>query len=350
MSWIKRNLYFLIGGVIALVLLGAAGWYLYSKWDLNNANFANLNQAYTDLKALNDKTPNPGGDNIKTAKEQRKELLDYMGRAQKYFQRIPPIPDLPKKTDRDFVLALSRTIDQLRRDSTNASVTLQDNYNFSFQAERLKIALAGGSLEPLSTQLGEVKAICDVLFQARINALDGLRRERVSGDDTAGPATDYVGENSTTNALAILAPFEITFRCFSPELASVLAGFASSPYGLIVKTINVEVSGTVPESTSAPPPQPAQPVYVAPQPVQPVMTPDQVEMSRYGGADPSRYSRRYGEGTPRFTPPPQYVAPAAAASPRGGGGLPIVVDEKQLKVTLQLVVVKLVNSNLVATK
>src|SRR2546423_7359971 len=148
MSWVKRNLYFLIGGIVALVLLGGAGWYLYSKWDLNNTNLANLNQAYADLKALNDKNPNPGGDNIKIAKDQRKELLDYMGRAQKYFQRIPPIPDLPKKTDRDFALALSRTIDQLRRDSTNASGNLQDNYNFSFQARRLKISFAGGRLEP----------------------------------------------------------------------------------------------------------------------------------------------------------------------------------------------------------
>jgi hypothetical protein len=41
------------------------------------------------------------------------------------------------------------------------------------------------------------------------------------------------------------------------------------------------------------------------------------------------------------------VAPAAAA-PKGGGGLPVVVDEKQLKVTLQLAVVKLINMNLAA--
>ncbi len=343
MSWVKRNLYFLIGGVIALILLGGAGWYLYSKWDLNNTNFANLNQAYADLKALNDKNPNPGGDNIKIAKEQRKELLDYMNRARKYFQKIPQIPDLPKKTDRDFAFALNRTIDQLRRDSTNASVNLQENYNFSFQAEKLKINFDQRGIEPLSTQLGEVKAICDVLFQARINALDGLRRERVSADDTSGPATDYVGENATTNAMAILAPYELTFRCFTPELATVLAGFASSPYGFIVKTVNVEVSGTVPESTSAPAPQqPVAQVYVPPpQPVQPAMTSEQAEAARYG--------RRFGEGTRPPTPyvQPQYVAPAAA--PRGGGGLPIVVDEKQLKVTMQLVAVKLVSTNLVAT-
>jgi len=354
MSWVKRNLYFLIGGVIALVLLGGAGWYLYSKWDLNNTNLANLNQSYSELKALNDKNPNPGGENIKIAKDQRKEMLDYISRASKYFQKIPQIPDLPKKTDRDFASALSRTIDQLRRDSTNASVNLQENCNFSFTAESHKIAFAGGSIEPLSTQLGEVKAICDVLFQARVNALDSLRRERVSGDDAAGPATDYLTESSTTNSLAILTPYELTFRCFSPELASVLAGFASSPNGLIVKSLNVEVSGTVPGELTASPAIPvAVPTYVAPAPG---VSPEAARygMDRYGQ---NRYGQgRYGEGAssfPGYTPPPQpqpqqYVAPAAAA-PKGGGGLPVVVDEKQLKVTMQLVAVKLLSTNLVAT-
>jgi len=349
MSWVKRNLYFLIGGVIALVLLGGAGWYLYSKWDLNNTNYASLNQAYSDLKALNDKNPNPGGDNIKIAKEQKKELLDYVGRTQKYFQRIPPIPDLPKKTDRDFASALNRTIDQLRRDSTNASVNIQDNYNFSFQAEKLKINFDSRGLEPLSTQLGEVKAICDVLYQARINALDGLRRERVSSDDQSGPATDYLGENSTTNAQAIMTPYEVTFRCFSPELAAVLAGFASSPSGWIVKTINVEVAGTLPsEMTTAVPA--AQPQVTYTPPPQPTMSAEEAMRRRYG-MNPE--SARYGEGS-RYQsfPQPHVAAPVAApAAPKGGGGLPVVVDERQLKVTLQLLSVKLIGgTNLVASK
>ena len=38
MSWIKRNLFFLVGGVVAAALLGLAGWYCYSKWQLNNEN------------------------------------------------------------------------------------------------------------------------------------------------------------------------------------------------------------------------------------------------------------------------------------------------------------------------
>ena len=60
MSWIKRNLYFVIGAVIAVILLGVAGWYFYSKWSLNNKNLDQLNQAYSDLVGFNKQSPHPG--------------------------------------------------------------------------------------------------------------------------------------------------------------------------------------------------------------------------------------------------------------------------------------------------
>jgi hypothetical protein len=134
-------------------------------------------------------------------------------------------------------------------------------------------------------------------------------------------------------------------------LAAVLSGFASSPNGLIVKTINVEVAGTMPTEVASTPQPVAQPVYVAPAPVQPTMSPEAIERSRYG--DMGRYGTggRYGEGSAKFptfpTVQPQPVI-AQPAAPKGG--LPVVVDEKQLKVTLQLVAVKLISTNLVAAK
>src|SRR5207302_9924622 len=73
MSWIKRNLYFLIGTVVALALLGLAGFYLYSKWSLNNKVLEDLTQKHEDLKKLNSQNPHPGSgniNNIDTAREQ----------------------------------------------------------------------------------------------------------------------------------------------------------------------------------------------------------------------------------------------------------------------------------------
>ena len=349
MDWIKRNLYFLIGGLVALALMGWAGWYLYSKWDLNNSLLGQLDEQYAKLKRLNDQKPHPGSgkvDNIQAAKEQQKELRAFIQKACQYFQTIPPIPatESGKVTSREFSDALSRTIDQLTRAAAASSVALPpknastgQTYSFSFEEQRPKLDFARGSLDPLSVQLGEVKVISDVLFQAKINSLDSLRRERVSEDDDKGPQTDYLPDKSVTNELAVLTPYEVTFRCFSSELASVLAGFASSPYGLIVKTINVEpapAEAAGPEQAMASPVAPPLPVYQPPP-----------QMPAEGGrAGRAAFEDRYGPR--RMAPPPQpvvqptYVAPVATA-PKGKGGLPTVLDEKKLKITLALVVVKL---------
>src|SRR6185369_2380907 len=151
MSWLKRNLFFAIGSLVALILMGLAGWFLYSKWSLNNEVLASLNSDYDELKRLNGQNPHPGSgsvNNIKLAQEQREQLREFIKKTRAYFEPIPRIPDLPKITDRDFSAALSHTIEQLGNEATNASVALPpDNYNFSFTAQKSKISFAAGSLD-----------------------------------------------------------------------------------------------------------------------------------------------------------------------------------------------------------
>ena len=245
MDWVKRNLYFVIGSAVALVLMGLAGFYLYSGWTHKNEVFEKLSAQYAELKRLYDLNPNPGSDkvnNIKAARDQQDELRQFIRRAAKFFVPPPAIPS-PEGTNRvtseEFTSQLRRTVDQLQRDATSASVTLPPNYNFSFEAQKSLMRFAAGSLDPLSVQLGEIKAICDVLFASKINALDNMRRERVSNDDYKGPPSDYLDQKSVTNDLAVIVPYEVSFRCFSAELAGVLNGFHSAPYCLLVKTIDV---------------------------------------------------------------------------------------------------------------
>jgi len=358
MDWIKRNLYFLIGSLVALALMGLAGWYLYSKWQLNNEILGKLDEQYAELKRLNDQKPHPGSgevDNVKAAKEQQKELRAYLQKAQQYFQRCPPVPESAKLTSQEFSSALSRTLDQMQRDATKASVTLPPKdstgqpYSFSFAAQSKSLAYAPNSLAPLSVQLAEIKAICAVLFQAKVNSLDNIRRERVSDDDLKGPQTDYLTEKSVTNELAVLSPYEVTFRCFSSELAAVLAGFASAPCGLLVKTINVESApaasgpeGMAPGGTTT---------YIPPgvSPAAPPSGLDARMAERYGmgrGRGPGAgFGARYGlgdRGAPGPVPQQTYVPPVAPVTPASGGrgGLPLALDEKQLKVTLMFNAVK----------
>lgn len=59
MAWIKRNLLFAIGGLIALLLLGAAAYYDLEGWNHNSAAFDKLNEIYGTLKQLADQKPSP---------------------------------------------------------------------------------------------------------------------------------------------------------------------------------------------------------------------------------------------------------------------------------------------------
>jgi hypothetical protein len=364
MSWIKRNLYFFIGSILTLVLMGAAGWYLYTKWQLNGQLMQQLDQDYATLDELNKQKPHPGTEkinNIQIAKEQQQQLrTNALLKAQTYFKHIAPIPDDPKPTDQAFSSAISRMIDQLQHEATNASVALPAMYSFSFEAEKSKISFAAGSLGPLATQLGEVKTLCEILFASKVNSLDNIRRERVSTDDANGPQSDYLTDKSLTNELAVLTPYELKFRSFSAELGSVLSGFASSPYGVVLKTINVEPAPTTVEipAVATPTPDTPRPVYV--QPVQQRNAEAEAQMAlqrrygigpspggidRYGAGADSRFGDRYGANPVRPSPQPVYVAPqpvaAQPAPATGRGGLPTVLDERPLQITLTVVLVKL---------
>jgi hypothetical protein len=304
MSWVKRNLYFLIGSTVALVLLGLAGFYFYSNWKLNNDNLDKLNAAYGELDQLAKAEPNPGNkeiDNIQIARQQEAQIRATLEREQAYFQAIAPIPNPTNNvvTKDEFASALRRTMDDLENSARIASVLLPPKYSFTFEAERSLTIFARGSLEPLSARLGEVKALCNVLYAAKVNSLDNLRRERVSEDDVKGPQTDYLESTSTTNAMAVVTPFEVTFHCFSSELAAVLAGFAGDPHGFVVRAVNVE-PGTLAAPTEA----------------------------GVGGVP------GYRGGYPEMAAPPPPPPPTR-------GGPPAMVDEKQLKVTLAVDLIKL---------
>jgi hypothetical protein len=358
MSWIKRNLYFFIGSIIAVVLMGLAGWYAWSKYDENNQELNKLNELYSEMQRLNSENPHPGSDkvdNIKEAVDEQQQLKALMQQCRQYFKPIPPIPANTNKINgQEFATGLRRTVDELQHSATNASVMLPTDCGFSFTVQRSRLTFSGG-LEALALQLGEIKAICDVLFQAKINSLDNLRRERVSPDDGNGPQTDYLDQRSVTNEMAILTPYEISFHAFSSELAGVLSGFSSSPYGIVVKTINVEPAPAAAAEPGAAP-APFTPAPVVPQSTAPpsmtdryarLASPDPGPMNRYGnpgGGQPGGIQYRpLGSGTQTPYAPPATPAPTATGTAPGAnrGGLATVIDEKQLKITVMLNIVKL---------
>ena len=315
MAWIKRNLFFAIGSLIALLLLGAAGYYGFKSWRDNTAKMTQLQGAYNDLQNYLNKSPSPTEENISAAKDQEAQLLKWIGDAREHFKSVPPIPNPPdgNVTTEQFAGNLRKTIQDLQQEATNANVGLPPDYSFSFAAERNLVMFAPGSLNPLASHLGEVKAICDVLFDAKINAVDGIQREMISDNDATGPQSDYLADKSQTSDLATITPYIITFRCFSADLGHVLAKLAASDYAFVVKGINVMPSAGVQA------PRGGMGMGMG--------------MGGMGGTPPPMPPGGYAPG---FNPPPMGQQP-----PPENGGLQTALDEQLLQVTMAIEVVKL---------
>jgi hypothetical protein len=303
MGWIKRNLFFVIGGAVALVLLGGSGFYIYQGWSRNSDAAVKLDESYNTLNDLANKKPGPGNDrvdNTEIAKTQEMQIRDWITSSGDFFQSIPAIP--PKSVSSEsFAAALRRTVDQLQREADNASVALPPRYNFSFEAEggaRQMVNFSDAGLNPLSVQLGEVKTIAEIIFSTKVNSLDGIQRVRVSDDDLSGPQADYTDEHSVTNDLAIITPYIVTFRSFTPELSRVISAFATSSNAFIIKSINVQPAGAA-TGIDLPP----------------------------GAPPPGMPPNRFGPGAP----PPS----------TGKGGLQTVLKEQLLRITLEVELVKL---------
>jgi hypothetical protein len=336
MDWIKRNLFFVIGATVALLLMVGAGFYTWSGWRNNAQAREEINAKYGELTSLINRTPNPGSgkvDNIKAAREQHQQAAEVIEKVAGRFAAIPAIPPGTNVTAEAFAYGLVTTIYRLQNAATNAGVIVPPRYSFSFEQQSRALNFAAGSVRPLAVQLGEVNALVEVLIAAKINSLEAIQRERVSSDDMAGPASDYLDQKSETNELAILSPYQVTFRCFTPELALVLCGFAGSAHGIIVKSVNVE-----PAAATYVDPMAAAPIYMP----QPQMQPNPAFPPRNRYAEEA-FRERYGIGpggrTPQpVAPPPVYAQPGVyptTTTPR------TVLDEKQLTVTMLVHVVKL---------
>jgi hypothetical protein len=301
MGWIKRNLLFSVSAILALGLLGVAGFFIYRDWSENSEASDKLNEIYQQLQQIAQAPQQPGNDkidNVNLAKQQEQQLRGWIQGAAGHFSDIPSIPQ-GEVTSKTYATALGSTIYQLQQEAKENSVGLPAQYYFSFQVQSSKLTISSG-LGPLAQQLGEVKAIAQVLFAARVNNLDGIQRVKVSDDDVSGGLQqDYIDLRPITNDLAVITPYMVTFKSFTPELAKVITGFAGSRNSFVVKSVSV-------------------------QPASGAGTPDNQ------GA--------LGLGMPQN---PNAVNQPGGTSMTGKGGLQTILKEQLLRITMEVDLVKL---------
>ena len=313
MSWIKQHVVLATGGLLTLLLVALGGYYLYGNMQKNQEVNEELGKYQNTLTNVYKSQTFPSPTNISAAKKELAALKGAMGKAHQVFSPVPA----EKVTDLAFKSLLDTTLFELQKAAELAGVGLPEKgYAFSFSNEKIAVQFPPSSFPVLPEQLAEVKAICEILFAAKINKLTQVKRVKVSdrgmvkiGNDPGSPGggKDYLEMKMEVDPVLGLAfmPYEVDFESFTSELALILEAFAKSKYGLLVKAVMID-SEQLPVAPTPAAGNPAAPsVPRTPPP------------------------RAFGTNRP----PPGVSRPPNAVAP-GKDGLTTVLNEKLIKVTL----------------
>ena len=336
MAWIKNNLFWVVFGVIALSLMGLAGYFLYSNIQRNDEVKLQLQTQVQSLAELSLTEPFPNASTLAGIAADQVRVQQVLSDSRKAFQ-FNPKPAL--LDDRGFKLMLEKTIADLKQEATAAGVGLpSESYSFGFAIQRPLLQYKPGAVEPWSVQLGDIRDLFRVLYRSKVMAVQGVRRAPFFPFDLGGP--DTMGMLTATNQSSgtTYFPYEITFRGFTADIANVLDELQKATNCYVVKMINIE-----PSAIGIPAYNPALAAAVA-------------AAAAVGGASgsattparPTRpvdvYAERYGNTAappPKpVGPQPVIVRPVAPTTPQ----LSTVLSEKPLRVSMLVVVVRIKDS------
>lgn len=339
MLWIKRNLVLVIGIVVSIALLGGAAYYLFDNYSDNEAQQGQLDQLKGEVDQLK-MGIYPSEENVGLIKSNTALAEVFINDASRLLVTEPYKPIAAVTLHNQ----LPTIIDRLRRDATNAGIELPPNYQFTFGEIKRQASIFPYQVEPLVNQLNEVSAICGVLFNAKVRALDGLQRVMAYNGDPGGPdlLTDLAQRTNSvaTNLTIVSTPYRMVFRAFSGDLAAVINGLSTAKEFMVIRQLDVDATasgregmqpGGVPDPMmvpfGAPPGAPAMRLPGMPAPGAPAPP------AQPGGAPPR---------------PAAPVRPGMAAAPvaPAKSTLVPVLDEKPVRVTLVVEVVKVVRRSL----
>jgi|SRR6185503_2255795 hypothetical protein len=256
MVWIKRNLALVVSGLVGLVLIGFGTYLVLGGLARNKELSEEVERTRNRASVHYDANPFPSQTNIAMAKQEMETLRAGISRAQKHFSPVP----LEKMDIKRFMAWRDETLNELRLAAKHAGTDLpSDRYPFSFATQRDRTQFGPNTLPHVAEQMAEVKALCMMLFDARVNRIGNIRRAKVSDDDkNSSFGSDYTtaGVLDVMNDPAghmVSHPYEFTFYSFTTELAEVLNRLQRSTNGFLLKAIQVEPEDKTDAIASAPP-------------------------------------------------------------------------------------------------
>lgn len=254
MLWLKRNLMLIVVGVVALGLLGGAIAYLLAMMRAEQKAAADLKTTQEELVSLVSADPPLTDENIQRVNDYAAWLKEYTPQLQSLLT-----PDTNLVVDLDnvtFKSLLENTVASLNTNAASAGVTVKAKYGFTFDTQRTMVQFPANTIPLLTGQLYEIKELCEILIQSKVHSIEGLKRVRSYPEEPAGP--DYLeGKGMVIKDGISVTPYEVTFRGFTAELSAVLDALQKSKAFFTVKRVTVLAIDVPVAPAAAPAPGPA---------------------------------------------------------------------------------------------
>jgi hypothetical protein len=248
MSWIKRNLAFVISLTVAAALLIGGAVYLFSAQSEAEAATGELEAKKNEYDTLVKREPYPNAKNIDLAKAEQVRFNTLKSQALATFSQYPSVGVMD---DASFKALLTRTISDLEHSAERKGVKLPtgadstsgsaSKYNFTFNTQRRELRLPPNTLQPLVLAVTDIREFTEILFASKIHSLLHIKRSAIGTNELAGSG-DILSKKVSTNTVigAGIHPYEVQFQCFSSELGEVLTRFVGASNAYVLKTLNVD--------------------------------------------------------------------------------------------------------------
>jgi hypothetical protein len=235
MTWIKRNLIFVITLLVGVLLIGWAVWSWMGVKAEDDQAKTDFEAVMNELNGLRVMNPYPTPENIEAAKAEANQMRGLLGDFQKVFAPFPPVPAMDEKS---FAAELSRRVAVWQTQARTAAVKMpSEDYGFSFDGLRGLLSFPSNCIPVWLEQFNEVNGIVDIVLRSHVNEVTTLMRVPVYPGDQGGQM--FVPTTWVTNNLGVVAPYQLDILCFSRDLASVLEGFDNATNCYVVKSVTV---------------------------------------------------------------------------------------------------------------
>lgn len=241
MAWVKRNIIWLIGGLISLGMIGGATMFTMEARKKQEEALNNLTTYTNKVNQLRSAKPFPGPELIRKIEKETAAVRNFIDQAEQMFEYTEPV----RMPSQEFKVYLINSLVQLQQEATNYNVALPENFNFTFTHLLPMPNLLPYSIKPLQVQLRDIQEIAQILFESRIHALESFARvpayTREPGSKSVLIYDMGVRTNLTTDkAVFTSTPYKFSFRGFTTELTEVLNRFARADRFYVVKKLEVE--------------------------------------------------------------------------------------------------------------